>query len=63
MPAARPTDRSFKGGWPGTRVGQIEELLPYHIHHVDATDKKVVRYTKWKLKISATTLPTLEKMQ
>jgi hypothetical protein len=41
--ARRQADcRSFKGGWPGTRVGQIDEFLPYHIHHVDATDKKVV---------------------
>jgi hypothetical protein len=56
--ARRPFDRSFEGDWPGERVGKIDKLLPFHIYDADATDKKVGRYTKGKLMISATRLPT-----
>jgi hypothetical protein len=52
----------LKGGWPGARVGKIEASLPYHMYNVGATDNKVLKYTKQKLMISATTLPNLKKM-
>jgi hypothetical protein len=51
----------LKGGWPGACVGKIEASLPYDMYYADATDKKVVKYTKRKLMISATTLPNLKK--
>jgi hypothetical protein len=50
----------LKGGWLGARVGKIEASLPYHMYNVGATDKKVLKYTKRKLMISATTLPNLK---
>jgi hypothetical protein len=40
----RPADRSFKGGWPGARVGQIEDAFSYHLQDANITDKKVVNY-------------------
>jgi hypothetical protein len=52
----------LKEGLLGTRVGKIEALLPYHMYNVGATDKKVLKYTKRKLMISATTFPNLKKM-
>jgi hypothetical protein len=52
----------LKGGWPGAHMGKIEPSLSYHIQNADATDKKVVKYTKRKLMISATMLPNLKKM-
>jgi hypothetical protein len=55
--AARST---YKGGWPGAgwpgaRVGQIENAFPYHLQGANGTDQNVVSYTKRKLMISATT--------
>jgi hypothetical protein len=50
--------RLFKGGWPGAFVVNIEDRLRYHLQGANATDKNVVSYTKQKLMISATTLPT-----
>jgi hypothetical protein len=52
----------LKGGWPGARVGKIEASLPYHMNNANTIDEKVVKYTKRKLMISATTLPNLKKM-
>jgi hypothetical protein len=56
--ADRLFDRLFEGGWPGSHVGQINKMLPYHIYDADETDKKFGSYTKGK--ISATTLPTMQ---
>jgi hypothetical protein len=52
----------LKGGWLRARVGKIKALLPYHMYNVGATDKKVLKFTKRKLMISATTLPNWKKM-
>jgi hypothetical protein len=53
----------LKGGWLGARVDKIEASLPYNVQNADATDKKVAKYTKRKLIISATTtLPNLKKI-
>jgi hypothetical protein len=38
--AGRPANRSFKGGWPGAREGQIEDAFPYHLQGAIGTDKK-----------------------
>jgi hypothetical protein len=54
----RSFDRSFKWEWPGKRVVKIEDGLCYHLQGTNATDKNVVIYTKRKLMISATTMPT-----
>jgi hypothetical protein len=59
----RPADCSFKGDWPGARVGQIEGGPPNQLQGANPTENNVVSYTKWKMIISATTLPALEKMR
>jgi hypothetical protein len=61
--AVRLFDCSFKRGWPGASVVKIKDGLRYHLQGANATDKNVVSYTKQKLMISATTLPTKKKMR
>jgi hypothetical protein len=60
--AFRPANRLFERGLAG-RVAQIDKKKnPDHLQGVNETDKNVVRCNKWKLMISATTLPNLKKM-
>jgi hypothetical protein len=62
--AIHPSDRSFKEGWPGKRVGQIKDAFPYHLQDANGTDKNVVSYIPNVAdNISYTTLPALEKMR
>jgi hypothetical protein len=42
--AFQPADRSIKGGWPGARVVQIEDVFSYHLQDANGTDKNVVSY-------------------
>ena len=44
-------------------VGYFANTLSYRTQGPNAIDQSFVRYTKWKLMIFATTLPTLEEMR
>jgi hypothetical protein len=36
----------LKGGWPGARVGQIDDAFPYHLQGANGTDKNVIELYK-----------------